>query len=60
MLIQDFYSNLYAIDTSVPRFTTVFRGTHIIVTPKFIFEVLHVPGVDHPDYLSHHRLSSVS
>ena len=60
MLIQDFYSNMYAIDTFVPRFTTVFRGTHIIVTLEFIFEVRHVPGVDQPDYLSHHRLSSVS
>ena len=38
----------------------VFRCTHIVVTLEFIFEVLHVPRVDHPDYPSHCRLSSVS
>ena len=51
---------MHAIDTSVPRFTMVFRGTHIVVTLEFIFEVLHVPRVDHPDYPSHHRLNSIS
>ena len=60
MFIQEFYSNMHAINTSVLRFTMVFRGTHIIVTPKFIYEVLHVPRVDHPDYPSHRRLSSIS
>ena len=51
---------MYAIDTSMPRFTTVFRGTHIVVTPDFVFKVLHVPRVDHPDYPSHRHLSSIS
>ena len=60
MFIKEFYSNMYAINTSMPRFTTVFRGTHIVVTPDFIFKVLHVPRVDHPDYPSHPRLTSIS
>ena len=60
MFIQEFYSNMHAIDTSVPRFTTIFRGKHIVVTLEFIFDVLHVPKVDHPDYPSHCHLSSFS
>ena len=60
MFIKEFYSNMYAINTSMPRFTTVFRGTHIVVTPDFIFKVLHFPRVDHPDYPSHPRLTSIS
>ena len=60
MFIQEFYSNMHAINTFVPRFTTVFRGTHIVVTPKFISEVLHVLRVDHLDYPSHRHFSSVS
>ena len=51
---------MHAIDTSVPKFTMVFRGTHIVVTLEFIFEVLHVPRVDYPDYPNHHRLNSIS
>ena len=51
---------MHAIDNSVPRFTTVFLGTHIVVTTKLIFEVLCVPRVDHPDYPSHRHLSSIS
>ena len=60
VFIQDFYSNIHAINTSVPQFTTVFHGTHIVVTLDFIFEVLHVPRVDRLDYPSCHRLSSIS
>ena len=59
VFIQEFYFNMHAINTSVSRFTTVFRGTYIIVTPELIFEVLHVPKVDRPDYLSHCHLSSI-
>ena len=51
---------MHAIDTSVPWFTTIFPGTHIVVTPNFIFEVLQVPRVCLPDYLSHRHLSSIS
>ena len=60
VFIQEFYSNMHAMDTSVSRFTTVFCDTHIVVTPNFIFEVLRVPKVDLPNYPSHPRLSSIS
>ena len=60
MFIQEFYSNMHTIDTSVPMFTTVIRGTHIVVTQELNFEVLRVPKVDRSDYRSHHRLSSIS
>ena len=51
---------MYAIDTSMPQFTTVFRGTRIIATPDFISKVLHVPRVDLLDYPSHPCLTSIS
>ena len=60
VFIHDFYSNMHAIDTSVPQFTMVFLGTRIVVTLDFIFEVLRVPRVDRLDYPSHRRLSSIS
>ena len=60
MYIPKFYSNMHAIDTFVPRFTTIFRGTRIVVTSEFISEVLHVPRVDRLNCPSHHRLSSIS
>ena len=49
VFIQEFYSNIHGIDTSVPQFVITFIGTHIIVTPNLIFEVLHVPRVVHLD-----------
>ena len=60
MFIQEFYLNIHAIDTSIPQFTTVFRGTHIIVTPELISEVLYIPRVVHLDYPSHPHLCSIS
>ena len=60
MFIQEFYSNIHAIDTSVPQFTKVVRGTRIIVTPKLIIGVLHVPRVAHPNYPSHSHLRTIS
>ena len=60
MFIQEFYSNTHGIDTSAPRFATTFRGTHIVVTPDLIFEVLHVPRVAHPDYPVYKRLRTMS
>ena len=56
MFLQEFYSNMHNIDTSVPHFVTTFRGTRILVTPDLIFEVLHVPRVAHPDNLGRDRL----
>ena len=60
MFIQEFYSNMHAIDTSVPQFTTTFRGPCIVVTPDLISKVLHVPRVAHPDYPNCKRLRTVS
>ena len=48
-----------AIDTFVPQFTTVFRGICIVVTLDFIFEVLHVPMVAHPNYPSPPHLCNI-
>ena len=53
-------SNIHAIDTFIPQFTTVFQGTHIVVTSEFIFKVLHVLRVAHLDYPSAPRLCSIS
>ena len=58
MFIQEFYFNVHSIDTSVPQFVTIFRGTHIIVT--LISEILNVSCVVHPNYLDCRRLRTVS
>ena len=60
VFIQEFYSNIHGIDTSVPQFATTFRGRRIVVTPDLIFEILHVPRVLHPDYLGCQCLRTVS
>ena len=60
MFIQEFYSIIHGIDTSVPQFATTFRGTRIVVTPNLISEVLHVPRVAHPNYPSYERLRTMS
>ena len=60
MFIQEFYSNMHTIDTSIPQFITVFHGICDVVTSKLISEVLHVPRVDHLDYPNHHHLSFIS
>ena len=60
VLIQEFYSNMDGLDSSVPLFHTHVRGTHIIVTPELVSDVLCVPRVEHPDYLGYERLSTVS
>ena len=60
MLIQEFYSNMYGLDSSIPLFHTRVRGTRIVVTPELVFDVLHVPRVEHLDYPSCERLLTVS
>ena len=60
VIIQEFYSNMHEIDTSVPHFFSCIRGTHIVVTPKIVTEVLHVPRVAHPDNPSCECLRTVS
>ena len=60
VIIQEFYSNMHEIDTSVPHFFTRVRGTCIVVTPNLICKVLHVPRVAHPNYPSCDRLRTMS
>ena len=60
MLIQEFYSNMHGFDYLVPLFVTHVRGTCIMVTPDIVLDVLHVPGVAHPDYPGCDRLKTVS
>ena len=50
MLIQEFYSNMHAFDSLVPLFSTRVRGTHIVVTPQLVADVLRVPRIEHPNY----------
>lgn len=50
--VQEFYSNIYIVSTSIPMFTTSVQGTCISVTPKLISELVHVPWVvesNHPN-----------
>ena len=51
---------MHGIDTSIPHFFSRVRGTCIVVTPDIVFEVLHIPKVAHPNYLSCARLRTVS
>ena len=51
---------MHVIDNSVPRFTTVFRGSHIIVTSSFLASILRVPRAARPNYPSHPRLRIIS
>ena len=60
MFIQEFYSNIHDINTSVPQFATTFRGSRIVVTLDLISEVLHVPRIAHPNYPISERLRTVS
>ena len=60
MIIQEFYPNMHGIDTSVPHFSTHVRGTHIVVIPDIVSEVLHVTRVAHPDYPGYEHLRTVS
>ena len=60
MLIQEFYSNMHGLDSSVPLFHTRVRGTRIVVTPQLVTDVLHVPRVEHPDYPNCEHLRTVS
>ena len=59
VIIHEFYSNMHGIDTSVSHSFFHVQGTHIVVTPKFVSEVLHVPRVAHPDFPGYKRLRTV-
>ena len=60
VLIQEFYSNMHGIDTSVPFFHICIRGTCIVVTPELVSDMLRVPRVEHPDYPGCECLRTVS
>ena len=60
MLIQEFYSNMHGFDYLVSLFSTHIRGTHIVVKPQLVANVLHVSRVEHPDYPRCERLRTVS
>ena len=60
MIIQEFYSNMYGFDSSIPHFLISVRGIRIVVTPDLISDVLHILKVSHPDYPSCHHLRIVS
>ena len=51
---------MHSLDYSIPHFITSVQGTYIVVTPKLISYVLHVPRDSHPDYPKCSRLRIVS
>ena len=51
---------MHGFNFLVPLFSTRIRGTHIVVTPQLVADVLHVPRVEHPDYSSCECLQTVS
>ena len=51
---------MHGFDYTVPHFISRIRGTHIVVTPNLISEVLHVPRVEFVDYPSCETLRTVS
>ena len=60
VFIQEFYSNIHSVNTSVPWFATIFRGTRIVVIPDLIFQVLYVLWIAHPNYPGCEHLRTVS
>ena len=60
VLIQEFCSNMHGFNYLVTFFHTHVRGTHIVITPQFVADVLHVPRVEHPDYPRCERLRTMS
>ena len=60
VLMQEFYSNMHGIDPSVPLFFTRVQGMRIPVTTQLVVDVLRVPRIEFPDYLSDKRLRTVS
>ena len=51
---------MHRIDRSVPLFFTHVQGTHILITPQLVTDVLRVPRVEFPDYPSCEHLQTVS
>ena len=51
---------MHGFDYTIPHFSTLVRGTHIVVTLDLISEVLHIPRVAHLDYPSCCHFKTVS
>ena len=60
VLIQEFYSNMHGLNSSVPLFHTRVQGTCIVVTPQLVADVLRVPRVEHPNYPECEHLRTMS
>ena len=60
MIIQEFYSNMYRFDYSMPCFIPHVRGIRIVVIPELISNVLHVPTVEFAGYPGYPHLKTVS
>ena len=60
LIIQEFYFNMQGFNISIAQFVTQVQGIRIVVTPQLIFDALHVPRVDFPDYPNCPRLQTVS
>ena len=60
VLIQLFYFNMHGFDYSVHFFVTHIWGTHIVVTPDIVSDVLCVLRVEYPDYPNCDCLKTVS
>ena len=60
VIIQNFYFNMHGFDYKVPHFITCVWGTHMVVTPDLISEVLHIPRVEFTDYPNCEHLRTVS
>ena len=51
---------MHGFDFLVPLFSTHVRGTCIVVILQLVVNVLHVPRVEHPDYLGCECLRTMS
>ena len=60
VLIQEFYSKMHGIDSSVPLFHTRVKGMRIVFTPELVSDMLRVSRIEHPDYPGCERLRTVS
>ena len=60
VIIQEFYYNMHGIDTSIPHFLSLIRGTRIVVTLEVVFEVLHVLRITYLNYPGYEHLRIVS
>ena len=51
---------MHGINHSILLFFTRIRGTRIPVTPQLVADVLRVPRIEFPNYLSCERLQTMS